>query len=700
MELETKGVNSLIHRELSRVQHCQDIVDLLKKAMKQFEAFNSPRSKSRLTVTMAEELKLDGRFQEALELLEPVAKEYRLEGWTSLVDAVNQLSIKCAYLMGDAQKFVRLLLDLSSRKSGLTEEDKNYLMAILILEILEGKNPNLKWEKKAENWNFGENPLQVTLEENLNFSCIEINPIFEKSAFKADEKVKFRVEIRTGSGNEIPIGDVRVKISGRDLRSGNGDEIEKILKGQVLSRNFEFAPMQREVGEKIQIDEISLILSSKIQIEIIQKFAKNPDGAEIVQRDPKIRLELVSNPPILIGEWFKIRLRINKSDENSTMENSRLRIELMDSGDPLIGDTTKLSFDPREIEKMKNVSIDQANLVQIEKILTEDSVDFYMKSSIEGQKRLRIGVSYRAADSDLECRVEETTLLESIDPLEFESKFLSLPLNKDLRGQVFADEPFLLNPRMKSLSPHPIVVRDTFLDLKSDGFLRKSGNKFRSQLKNCELQRGVQVRESHSALVKKEDLIAGLDSQEMSLGKYLVKWRRKDSDIDAETAFDLSDVKVALSGFFAKAVLPAFGAVRTPLNALYELTNSTDKVQEFSLSVEPSESFMLSGNKQLHFKILPQMSYKLSYVLYPLIAGESVALPALKLTPARVAQGDVSEALERLLPKTIAVMPKLKKGGDNGHEVDHHDPYFAVTDYVKLENDPFTVGGKMKVVKA
>ena len=126
--------------------------------------------------------------------------------------------------------------------------------------------------------------------------------------------------------------------------------------------------------------------------------------------------------------------------------------------------------------------------------------------------------------------------------------------------------------------------------------------------------------------------------------------------------------KLSLSSLYARAILPPFGVVRTPLTLLYELRNQTDKVQEYALTMEPSEAFMMSGNKQAHFKILPYKKRTLTYVLYPLLAGSKVTLPKLKLASLRYAsQQDVNETLERLLPETITVLPRAR----NEDEVDN-----------------------------
>ena len=51
---------------------------------------------------------------------------------------------------------------------------------------------------------------------------------------------------------------------------------------------------------------------------------------------------------------------------------------------------------------------------------------------------------------------------------------------------------------------------------------------------------------------------------------------------------------------------------------------------------------------------------QLDYVLYPLLAGESVSLPQLKLTSVRLAQltEDLEVTLKRLLPRKITVLPR------------------------------------------
>ena len=124
-------------------------------------------------------------------------------------------------------------------------------------------------------------------------------------------------------------------------------------------------------------------------------------------------------------------------------------------------------------------------------------------------------------------------------------------------------------------------------------------------------------------------------------------------------------VKVAVSSLYITSELPPYGVVRTPLTLSYNLTNRTDLLQELLVIMEPSDAFMFSGNKQLHIKILPGRSYKLNYVLYPLLPGESVILPQLKLSSIRLTlTEDLSSTIQRLVPKSITGMTHVFLSSD------------------------------------
>ena len=89
-------------------------------------------------------------------------------------------------------------------------------------------------------------------------------------------------------------------------------------------------------------------------------------------------------------------------------------------------------------------------------------------------------------------------------------------------------------------------------------------------------------------------------------------------------------MQVSRAPVYARCHLPAYGVLRTPMEATYTVYNRTGKVMEMSLTAESSDAFMFSGSKLLKFKLLPKDSYTLVYTLYPLLAGR-VPLPKLRV---------------------------------------------------------------------
>jgi hypothetical protein len=115
--------------------------------------------------------------------------------------------------------------------------------------------------------------------------------------------------------------------------------------------------------------------------------------------------------------------------------------------------------------------------------------------------------------------------------------------------------------------------------------------------------------------------------------------------------------------------------------------------------MEPSDSFMFSGPKQLRFKLFPRDRYQLAYLFYPLIAG-TVPLPRLKLLPlgsGGVASlercGMVEEAVARTLPTTLAVLPLARPDPATTLDMDK----FQLKEPVVLPNLPFVANPKKTV---
>ena len=192
-----------------------------------------------------------------------------------------------------------------------------------------------------------------------------------------------------------------------------------------------------------------------------------------------------------------------------------------------------------------------------------------------------------------------------------------------------------------------------------------------------------------------------LDSESINLGRFCLFWRRKSSEIVNETVFDLQSVKVSRSFLSLRFILPPFGILRTPAEVLYELENKTGEVQEYSLTMDPSDSFMFSGPKQLKIKIFPKDTCEVRCLLYPRITG-NLFLPKLRIVPLGPGGvisldkcGIVDEIISRSLPLQLLVLPLDKPCEKQSNNLTS----FQLKEPTVIPNLPFVVYGK-KTAKA
>ena len=87
----------------------------------------------------------------------------------------------------------------------------------------------------------------------------------------------------------------------------------------------------------------------------------------------------------------------------------------------------------------------------------------------------------------------------------------------------YSDEPFLLLPEVKSLSKHALRIFDTSVELRPP--LKKMG-KQPSQLKECTMYQESIANECFALKVNLDS--SSLDVQDLTLGKYVVKWAREE----------------------------------------------------------------------------------------------------------------------------------------------------------------------------
>ena len=72
--------------------------------------------------------------------------------------------------------------------------------------------------------------------------------------------------------------------------------------------------------------------------------------ASIAQRSPLMTMSVAGSDPVLVGEWFSLEVSLDNL-ESSGAEDVTVAASLVDSDDPLLADTTKITFDVAAAEE-------------------------------------------------------------------------------------------------------------------------------------------------------------------------------------------------------------------------------------------------------------------------------------------------------------------------------------------------------------
>ncbi|OON16311.1 hypothetical protein X801_07878, partial [Opisthorchis viverrini] len=202
-------------------------------------------------------------------------------------------------------------------------------------------------------------------------------------------------------------------------------------------------------------------------------------------------------------------------------------------------------------------------------------------------------------------------------------------------SDLIVGEDFILQLHLTNSSPWDLEVLSTRFKL-SDTVVFSDGNQD-VQIKDLCVQAECRVTECQILTVSRLDQENGV----VNLGQYEVSWRRKsttensNSALVLTTSFDLFSCTVLELPVRVRADIPTIGTVLTPLPVFFVLENQTIYPQEVLIQLEPSPSFMFSGQHKLRLRVLPGSPQFLRYLFLPLFTGYLV-IPRLRITLTRV----------------------------------------------------------------
>ncbi|KAG5447430.1 Trafficking protein particle complex subunit 11 [Clonorchis sinensis] len=445
---------------------------------------------------------------------------------------------------------------------------------------------------------------------------------------------------------------------------------------------------------------------------------------EIRERESKLEVNLVHTSPALTQEIYAVQCHVRNTESieatHVTLSVSLTRQPAVHSSeDTSVGDSVHRELRPRGLKEPDQISINDptpleshkrsgANIgtstTQLSDLAPNEhtTCTLFLRCANAGPRSLRCQLNYRTSllipfvphslspslDQDVACsvRLQATDDQSSSDSKagRFESQCAKVALTEINVSNPFrltwqtlsilqapisdliVGEDFILQLHLTNTSPWDLEVLSTRFKL-SETVVFSDGHQD-VQIKDLCVQAECRVTECQILTVSRLDQENGV----VNLGQYEVSWRRKsttenpDSALVLTTSFDLFSCTVLELPVRVRADIPTIGTVLTPLPVLFVLENQTIYPQEVLIQLEPSPSFMFSGQHKLRLRVLPGSPQTLRYLFLPLFTGYLV-IPRLRISLTRVdgsGPGDeqtlklhMEERMLRQIPTRMFVVP-------------------------------------------
>lgn len=718
IQRERDGIAALQNMEL-QVDHSWIIIPLLSSAVAQFKKYKSPRMKRYLMVEMGEEYFHAKDYNRALMLLNKVMWDYRGERWWYLLASILDISLKCAYLTAKLQEYVTICVELIGNYSMLSVEEKTRIQMNLIRVISnDSPEPELGLDPVCVDnarrlWaGCASEPCVFSIDMQNIVPFVECKASFCTETVAADTEVQLDVYIRVNCPFPVRFNKLSVFLNNQlynqycqavdgqgvsaasELDPKGGDLY--LVPGHTRVYSFTFLPLKDDVDTQLEVTSLVLELGSdagrcamlqwiggggpavspvQTAQSLLPRKPTTLDGAvdwdavdvrsvtRIVPRKAKLDVTIQHEPPCLLNEFYMLRLEMTNM-EDADIDDMKLSFGIQ--GDETVPDAEQSSHVCIGEPEFDSTVEYRKSDVPLTKLVPASQLSrrLFVKNMQTGVKVLFIKLSYTIGVPKQHqtimctCEKEETITLTTVTPFEVSVKLNSLKFEQIESIQI--EEPFLLLPELKCTSPWAVELQSSRLQMTP--FVKSADEDAPSQLQGVCLKRS----ECAAECICLQTFNCAQPS--ISLGTYTVYWRRQTEDSKdlpfVTTSFPLPVVNTEHIPISMAMRLPAYGSVKNLLPLCYIINNRTPYPQEMEVTMEANDSFMFSGNKQFHFRILPSKAYHLTYNLFPLVAGH-VALPKLHVNMLRY-QGNVDLITQKMVPTHVFIKPTGKSLDSSG----------------------------------
>ncbi|GBP31945.1 Trafficking protein particle complex subunit 11 [Eumeta japonica] len=679
--------------------HSAVIISFLGSAIAQFKTFHSPRMRKQLVVEMANEYYLCADYGKALTLLTHMLWDYRRERWWFLASYVLNRALQCAYLSAKMQDYLQLSIEALSKHIQVPNNDKERIFRN-ISAILNSNIPNPEPDipvaaqnKAIELWQLAidKEPLTISVEMINISSFIEVKTKFKELKYRLDEVVEIILFVRLNYSASLKVKNIYVTISSHTeiIKIPVTESLKSMIHlegGKVNKFLCQFKPNAQDIDTDLHIKNVSFLLDSESKRKIILNFKLEDASAQItihpellhfilspkndyefdsfvastvarvISRECKLSLKVNNDCPALQGEWFLTTFMIS-NDEDFSIQNVKIVISVLSTPEnPNPETVTELSLTEGE-------SCTQSLLVDIGTVASASNFtnSFYMKSNRISTSTIQIKITYilnTLEISNLECTKDFKIKIPVVKPFEVSAQFVSMKFKKVTK--CFVNDPFIVLPQIKILSPWELLIADTDLEI-VDCYEYGDSEKPVSCISN------LTVTQGHTAVdavcIQAKYLPKDVPTR---VGLYNIKWKRKAPDhhhkcVMSSTA--LSGLPIEVCPVSVKVNHPEIIELQTsvPLHCIMKATMDTPT--RLNLSVEGTDSFMFSGYKKVAVTVSPHDKQELWYNIHPLVAGVTNP-PNLKplIDAEKSENGDiVKEIFDQGLPHNVFVMPKYNK---------------------------------------
>ena len=371
----------------------------------------------------------------------------------------------------------------------------------------------------------------------------------------------------------------------------------------------------------------------------------------VIPRESMMEITFEHDQPALIDEIYPLKLQLTNNEE-TTVSNVKVEIGINAEKSTTRPELVWMSLNKPDFESEENHSL----TFDVSEISDKVQRELYIKTSQAGQTVLTAKVVYEVSVSvgtsvvKCVCSKDVTRKLDSIQPFKATSSLVTQEFFK--LKKIHEAEPFMLLIDIKCSSPWPLTIISCKLQLSDE--IELEDDESESQLSGVSLENDESASDCFCLVSKISDIV----SRSVHLGQLRVEWRRieQNSELPSVTTdMDLPSSTIEKIPLSIHTELPSYGTVRTALSLSYTLFNKTATVQEIEAKIEQSEHFMFTGNKEVHFSILPLARHTLDYKLFPISAGY-VTLPRLHLSLPRY-QGDIDTLLKNMIPSHVFIKP-------------------------------------------